>query len=71
MLGTRSVPTGSTTDLSNAPPALRPQLLHAALAGFHDTILVAAGIAILGAVCALFVRRARTPVEPAVLADGS
>jgi EmrB/QacA subfamily drug resistance transporter len=64
VLGTRSVPAaGSGTGgagLASAPPALRPALVHAALAGFHDTILVATGIAFLGAVCALFVRRPGT-----------
>jgi hypothetical protein len=64
VLGTGAVPAGAGTSLASAPPALRPQLLHAALAGFHDTILVAAGIAFLGAVCGLFVRHPRTAPAP-------
>jgi hypothetical protein len=46
----------SLGSLSAAPPAIRAKLAGAAVHGFHDTILVAVGVAVVGLVCALFLR---------------
>jgi len=48
---------GSGTSLADVPAAVRPRVADAAVAAFHDTILVAGGVVVLGVVCALFVRR--------------
>jgi EmrB/QacA subfamily drug resistance transporter len=42
--------------LASAPPAVRPRLADAAVAGFHDTIWLGVGIAAVGVLCALFLR---------------
>jgi EmrB/QacA subfamily drug resistance transporter len=55
---------GGAGSLADAPPALRPRLADAALAGFHDTIWVAVGVAVVGVFFALFLRP-RTPARAA------
>jgi hypothetical protein len=52
---------GVSGSLASAPAALRPRLADAAVAGFHDTILIAVGVALVGVVCALFLRRPAPP----------
>jgi predicted MFS family arabinose efflux permease len=46
----------SAGSIADAPPQLRTRLASAAVAGFHDTIAVAVTIALVGLVCALFLR---------------
>jgi hypothetical protein len=57
---------GGAGSLAEAPPVLRPRLADAALAGFHDTIWVAVGVAVVGVVFALFLRprAAARPTAP-------
>jgi hypothetical protein len=50
--------------IADAPPQLRPRLAGAAVAGFHDTIAVAGAIALVGLVCALFLRPAAITAQP-------
>jgi EmrB/QacA subfamily drug resistance transporter len=45
-----------TGSLAGAPPALRPRLADAAVAGFHDTIWIGVGIVAVGIGCALLLR---------------
>jgi EmrB/QacA subfamily drug resistance transporter len=45
-----------TGSLADVPAALRPLVMHAAVAAFHDTLWVATAAALVGVVGALFVR---------------
>ena len=51
----RQVGTGMSS-LADAPAALRDKLATAAVAGFHDTVLVVVGVVAVGVVAALFLR---------------
>jgi hypothetical protein len=56
LIGSGSITgTGSGTD---TPIALRHELAQAALAGFHETMWLAAGVAVVGVLFALFLRHA-------------
>ncbi len=52
---------GLSGSLASAPPALRGRLDDATVAGFHDTILVAVGVAVVGVICATFLRGTSRP----------
>ena len=64
VLGTTGSLGGLGGSLAGAPPALRGRLADATVAGFHDTILVAVGVAVVGVICATFLRRT-SPSRPA------
>ena len=57
--------TSGVGSLATAPAAIRPRLANAAVHGFHDTILVAVGVAAIGLLSALFLRSPETqPATP-------
>jgi EmrB/QacA subfamily drug resistance transporter len=56
VLGIPAARLGSGRSLGDVPAPLRPHVTDAALAAFHDTVLVAVGVALVGVVCAVFLR---------------
>ena len=61
----------SVSSLADAPAALRPRLADAAVAGFHDTILIVIGVVLLGLACAVFLRRPDPALDGPALADAA
>jgi hypothetical protein len=71
VLGPAAAAIGSESGrLADAPPAIRPAVTSAALAGFHDTIWAAAAVAAAGIVGALLIRApAKAPAPVELVAD--